>query len=187
MPRLFFALQPPETVSLRLIEAATPLITRLQSRPAPVSNLHATLCFVGAVELEKIDALRAVAAAVRGVPCEFDFDSLEYWEKPQVLCATPSRGESPAADALSIALRDAIVAAGFCPDIKPMRAHLTLARKIRAPDAEKISWPQILSPGFVIRFDQFVLMESRRGEQGSIYSVIDSWPLYGTQPPRVIQ
>jgi 2'-5' RNA ligase len=187
MPRLFFALQPPEMVSVPLIEAATPLITQLQSRAAPAPNLHATLCFVGAVEPEKVDSLRAAAATVRGMPCEFDFDALEYWDKPQVLCATPSRGESPEANALSVALRDAIVTAGFSPDIKPMRAHLTLARKIRAADAEKISWPQILSPGFVVRFDQFVLMESRRGEQGSIYSVIDSWPLYGTQQSRVIQ
>jgi 2'-5' RNA ligase len=174
-------------VSAQILEAATPLIAQLQSRATPAANLHATLCFVGAVEPEKIVGLRAAAAAVRGMPGEFNFDTLEYWEKPQVLCATPSKGESPEANALSIALRDAIVTAGFSPDIKPMRAHLTLARKIRAADAGKVSWPQILSPGFVVRFDQFVLMESSREEQGSIYSVIDSWPLYGTPQCRVTQ
>ena len=179
MPRLFFALQPPLEVSAALIDAVTPLIAQLQSQPVPASNLHATLCFVGAVEAEKVDSLRAAAATVRGMACEFDFDALEYWEKPQVLCATPSRGESSAANALSLALREAIVTAGFTPDIKPMRAHLTLARKIRAVDAEKISWPRNLSPGFVVRCEKFVLMESSRGEQGSIYSVIESWPLYG--------
>jgi 2'-5' RNA ligase len=187
MPRLFFALQPPETVSAQFIETAPPLITQLQSRAAPAVNLHVTLCFVGAVESHQVDGLRAAAAAVRGMPGEFNFDRLEYWEKPQVLCATPSQGESPEANALSIALRDAIVTAGFTPDIKPMRAHLTLARKICAMDAGKVSWPQILSPGFVVRFDQFVLMESSRREQGSVYSVIDSWPLYGTQQSRVTQ
>jgi 2'-5' RNA ligase len=179
MPRLFFALQPPGEVSAALIEAASPLIVQLNSQPAPASNLHATLCFVGAVEPEKVDRLRAAAASVRGSACEIHFDALEYWDKPQVLCATPSRGESPQANALSEALRDALVAAGFTPDIKPMRAHLTLARKIRAVDAEKISWPQNFSPGFVVRCEKFVLMESSRGEQGSIYSVLESWPLYG--------
>lgn len=178
MRRLFFALRPQAELRAGLIAAATPLITQLQSRPAPADNLHATLCFVGAVEHEKVDGLRAAAATVRGKPCEFDFDCLEYWEKPQVLCATPSRGESAEANALSVALRDALIAAGFAPDIKPMRAHLTLARKIRTIEAEKISWPQNLSPGFVVRCEEFVLMESSRGEQGSIYSVLDSWPLY---------
>ena len=179
MTRVFFALQPQAPVRSALIDAVTPLITQLQSQPSPAGNLHATLCFVGAVEAERVDALRAVAATVRADACEFEFDALEYWEKPQVLCATPSRGESPEANALSLALRDAIVTAGFTPDIKPMRAHLTLARKIRADAAAKISWPRILSPGFVVRCEEFVLMESSRGEQGSIYSVIESWPLYG--------
>jgi 2'-5' RNA ligase len=179
MPRLFFALQPPDEVSAALIATVTPLVAQLQSQPARASNLHATLCFVGAVEPDALDRLRAAAASVRGMACEFDFDALDYWQKPQVLCAIPSRGESPAASALSLALQEAMVAAGFTPDIKPMRAHLTLAKKIRATDAEKIAWPQPLSPGFVVRCEKFVLMESSRGEQGSIYSVLDSWPLYG--------
>ena len=179
MPRLFFALQPPGEVSAALIEAASPLIAELNSQPVPSGNLHATLCFIGAVEPGKVDPLRAVAATVRGRACEIHFDALEYWEKPQVLCAIPSRGESPEANALSEALRNALVTAGFTPDIKPMRAHLTLARKIRAVDAEKISWPRNFSPGFVVRCEKFVLMESSRGEQGSIYSVLESWPLYG--------
>jgi 2'-5' RNA ligase len=179
MPRLFFALQPPGEASAALIATVTPLVALLQSQPARAGHQHATRGFLGAVEPESLDRVRAAAAAVRGKACEFDFDALEFWEKPQVLCATPSRGESPAASALSRALCEAMVTAGFTPDIKPLRAHLTLARKIRATDAEKISWPQPLSPGFVVRCEKFVLMESSRGEQGSIYSVLDSWPLYG--------
>jgi RNA 2',3'-cyclic 3'-phosphodiesterase len=150
---------------------------QLQVPLVPLSNLHATLCFMGGVAPERLDVLRQAAATVRSAPGEIRFDALDLWQTPRILCATTA-GESREASALADALRDAVVAAGFTPDLKPFRAHLTLARKIDVAEAEKLSWPRVLSPGFVVRFEKFVLMESRRGERGSIYSVIDSWPLY---------
>lgn len=177
MLRLFFALQPSAEVGARLMEMATPLLTQLQVPPVPLGNLHATLTFIGAVAPERLEALRAAAATVRGAPVTLDFDAFEFWDKPRVLCACTSR-ESDAANALSIALRDAAIGAGFAPDRKPFRAHLTLARKISPTASEKISWPQEISPGFVVRCDRFALMESQRAEQRSIYSVVDEWPLY---------
>jgi len=32
-----------------------------------------------------------------------------------------------------------------------------------------------------VRCENFVLMESRRGPDGSIYSVVESWPLYADE------
>lgn len=177
MLRLFFALQPSAALAARILEAATPSLAALQASPVPIGNLHATLCFMGAVAPERLESLRAAAAGIRARAVELEFDEFDYWDKPRVLCACASR-ESEAAVALSIALRDATMAAGFTPDAKSFRAHLTLARKILPALAEKISWPQKISPGFVVRCGKFVLMESRREEQGSIYSVVDSWPLY---------
>jgi 2'-5' RNA ligase len=177
MLRLFFALQPSAALGARLMESAAPLLSQLQVPAVPLANLHATLTFIGAVAPERLDALRGAAATVRGAPVTLDFDAFEFWDKPRVLCACTSR-ESGEANALSIALREAAIGAGFAPDIKPFLAHLTLARKISPTEAEKVSWPQKISPGFVVRCDRFVLMESRRGEQGSIYSVVDEWPLY---------
>ncbi|HUQ10989.1 MAG TPA: RNA 2',3'-cyclic phosphodiesterase [Steroidobacteraceae bacterium] len=180
MLRLFFALQPSPGLGAGLLESSAPLLTQLQVPAVPAGNLHATLCFVGAVAPERLDALRAAAATVRCAPVTLDFDAYDFWDKPRVLCACVSR-ESVAAIALSEALRDASIAAGFAPDAKPFRAHLTLARKISPTEAEKISWPQKISPGFVVRCDRFVLMESRREEHGSIYSVVDEWPLYAKE------
>jgi 2'-5' RNA ligase len=176
--RLFFALQPPAELAGELLEQAKPVAAQLQVPVVPVGNLHATLCFIGAVALERLDALRAVAARVRGRAGELEFDALEVWEKPRILCATTSARESPEAIALADALRDAAVAGGFTPDIKPFRGHLTLARKVPLAEAKKIAWPRSLAQGFVVRFDRFVLMESRRGADSSIYSVVDSWPQY---------
>jgi 2'-5' RNA ligase len=178
MPRLFFALRPPSAIAAALIDAASPVALELAVPLVPITNLHATVCFIGAVAAERVDALRAAAAGVRGSAGELRFDALEVWEKPRILCATSPGRESPEGTALAEALRDAALTAGFAPDIKPFRPHLTLARKIDLHVAKKFSWPRELSPGFVVRFDQFVLMESRRGEHGSLYSVVESWPLY---------
>jgi 2'-5' RNA ligase len=96
-----------------------------------------------------------------------------------VLCATAaeSAGSAPARE-LAEQLGHAALTAGFHPDIKPFRWHLTVARKIHPVRAAQCEWPQPLAPPLLVRCDRFVLMESRPGESGSLYSVVDSWPLY---------
>ena len=177
MLRLFFALKPSLAQNTALTAYVAPLIAQLEGRAVPAENLHATLCFIGAVEEERLDALRAAAASIRGRPVRLRFDALEYWEAPKVLCATASRDSSEASE-LSIALGEALVAAGFAPDIKPFRAHLTLARKIAAAQAATVPLPLPLEPSMVMRADEFVLMSSRREDERSIYSAVETWPLY---------
>ncbi|MEO8017834.1 MAG: RNA 2',3'-cyclic phosphodiesterase [Pseudomonadota bacterium] len=177
MLRLFFALQPTLEQSTALAAEVAPLVAQLGVQASPPENLHATLCFVGAIEAERLDALRTAAASLRGRPVRVSFDALEYWETPKILCATASRDSSSASE-LAIALGEAAVAAGFSPDIKPFRAHLTLARKISAAQAATVPWPLPLLPPTVIRAERFVLMESRRNDAASVYSAVDSWPLY---------
>jgi 2'-5' RNA ligase len=173
--RLFFALQPTPEQNAALTAQVAPLIVD-GAQPVPARNLHATLCFIGAIEPARLDALRAAAASVRRRVVTLIFDTLEHWDGPKILCATASQ-ESHAAIALATALADASVAAGFTPDIKPFRAHLTLARKVRRELS--VAMPQPLLPPMPVRCDRFVLMESRREAAGSIYSVIESWTLYG--------
>jgi 2'-5' RNA ligase len=177
MLRLFFALQPALEQNTALMAEVEPLIAQLGSQPAPAENLHSTLCFIGSIEEERLDALRAAAASLRGRPAKLRFDALEYWETPKILCATSSR-DSSEANELAIALGEAAVAAGFSPDIKPFRAHLTLARKISAAQAATVPWPLPLLPPMVLRAEKFSLMSSRREGAISIYSAVDSWPLY---------
>jgi len=177
MFRLFFALQPSLAQNTTLTAYVAPLIAQLEGRAVPAENLHATLCFIGSAEEERLDALRAAAASLRGRPVRLRFDALEYWETPKVLCATASRDSSEATE-LAIALGEVAVAAGFSPDIKPFRAHLTLARKIAAAQAAMVPLPLPLEPPMVMRADKFVLMSSRREGERSIYSAVESWPLY---------
>lgn len=181
--RLFFALQPNLEQNTLLVERAAPLVTQLLAQPVPAENLHATLCFMGAVPIEKVERLRAVAAAVRGRRAVLLFDAFEHWERPKIVCATARESEAalPARE-LALVLGSAAVEAGFAPDIKPFRAHLTLARKVRVAGAKTIEWPQPISSPVLVQCDRFVLMQSQRGERGSIYSVVDSWALYGDDP-----
>jgi RNA 2',3'-cyclic 3'-phosphodiesterase len=174
MPRLFFALQPTPAQAAALTADVAPLVKDLGGQASPASNLHATLCFIGAVEDDRLAALRDAASRVRARCVTLEFDALDFWEKPQIVCAT-SEGSDSARD-LSTAVTDAVSAAGFTPDLKPFRAHLTLARKIRREVARNFDWPRVIAP-VSLRCDQFVLMESRRGDAGSTYSVVDSWPL----------
>jgi 2'-5' RNA ligase len=176
MRRLFFALQPTPLQSEALTAAAAPVIAELGGQPVPASNLHATLCFIGAVPEENLAPLRAAAAQVRGRCATLSFDALDFWEKPEILCATAA--ECASARDLSVALANAAVTAGCSPDLKPFRAHLTLARKVRRCVAEKLAWPRALVPPVQLHCEQFVLMESRKGDAGSIYSAVESWPLY---------
>lgn len=171
--RLFFAVRPTLDQSVALTTQIAPLIAGAQ--PVPAENLHATLCFIGAIEEGRLDSLRSAAAGLRGRRGTLCFDSLEYWKQPKVLCATAST-ESPPVAQLAVAIGDAAVAAGFSPDVKPFRAHLTLARKFCGDLS--VGFPQPLAPPTLVSCEEFVLMESRRGEGGSIYSAVDSWSLY---------
>jgi len=184
MLRLFFALQPTPEQNVALAGEVAPLIARLKAQRVPAENLHATLCFVGAVAEDKLQALTSAVAGIRGRPATLRFESLEYWHKPRILCATATKdAASASAHELAERLGAASVAAGFSPDIKPFRAHLTLARKVHAAEAEACEWPRPLAPPARLQFDRFVLMRSDCGEGGTVYSVVASWPLDGSVHP----
>jgi RNA 2',3'-cyclic 3'-phosphodiesterase len=178
--RLFFALVPEAGPAAELVAQVAPFVAQLQARAVPAENLHATLCFVGAVEEEKLAALRAVAADVRGRRATLCFDTLEIWEKPKILCATAAGcGQAAPAEQLAHDLGVALVAAGFSPDIKPFRAHFTLGRKVSAVLAAELGavFPRPLDKSLLLQADRFALMSSRREDERSIYSVVDSWLL----------
>ena len=146
-------------------------------------------------------AHRVAASGAARPPLRISFDRVEYWKKAQVLCAVPSRlapevlarnagrdcagapmlvsdgaarDVASARDAASLAaaLKLDLVAAGFAPDLKPFRAHVTLARKV----PRRSDWKLSLRP-VSWRFTGFSLIESRTAASGALYSVVDSWLL----------
>lgn len=171
--RLFFALWPEGTLRSALAEATLEAVRASGGQPVPEDNLHLTLLFLGGVAERRVaevaDAAHRVRMWHRGMSLEMPLDHLEHWARPRVLCALPGQPPS-AAGLLAQALQDQLAAAGFSPDIKPFRPHVTVARKVTRAGSLRmrpVDW----------RFNAFALIESRTLESGSVYSVVENYPL----------
>lgn len=175
--RLFLALWPSPAQRQALWQAVHTTVERGGGRPVPARNYHLTLAFLGAVPEARLGDLRAAATAVAarnhrpgGPFLHCILDGIEWWRRPRVLVATAS-GAATAAEALARELQSSLAAAGFRPDPKPFRPHVTLARKVSRATigAATLSVP--------LSFDGFVLVDSTTEPGGSVYSVIASWAL----------
>jgi 2'-5' RNA ligase len=182
--RLFFALWPNDADRQVLVRNVAPIVASVGGRPTRTSNLHATLVFLGSVSDDQLPLVHSIASNVSAIvstacePIQLTFDRIEHWRKPQVVVATASR-TPPAATALAEVLGRDLVSAGFTPDLKPFRAHITLARKIRrivGVDAANID-SELTAPSTTLNFRDFSLVESRTVDGSSTYSVRAVWPL----------
>ena len=177
--RLFFALWPDAVARRALTPSPVPRRwPRVGGRPVPPASLHATLAFLGAVPAARIAELAALARAAAAAwppgetPLLLRFTRLAHWRAPQVLCALTARADDTPAGALAQALQTAAAAAGFFPDLKPFRAHVTVARKVaRAPPRHTLRRRHLEMR------DAPALIESRSAPGGSLYSVLESAPL----------
>lgn len=180
--RLFFALWPDHGMREALAAAVDEAVSALRGgRPVPLPNLHVTLAFLGSVPEASLPRLLELATRVGGAApadgpssgsIEMRLDRIEHWRRAEILCAAAS--EMPAgAEELSGVLRSALVAGDFRPDLKPFRAHVTLARQVRrAP-------PDLRMPAVTWRFREFALIESCTLPEGASYSIVESWALDG--------
>lgn len=173
--RLFFALWPGEEGRRALAHATAKAVRRSGGRAVPPANLHVTLAFLGSVPQRRVPEVRQLARRAAAncpslQPLELRFERLDHWPRQQILCAVAAE-EEPVASALAAALKDAAAAAGFAPDLKPFRTHVTLARKVAHAPPERTLHPTLW------RFDGFALVDSRTESEGPVYSVLESYPL----------
>ena len=185
--RLFFALWPDEEQRAALVGAAARIVRHCGGRPVSGENLHITLAFLGSVPEPRVPELGAIArraaATFRGaVPIAVSLETLAHWSKAQVLTVLGRDDEAQAAASgaptLARTLSDETAAAGFSPDLKPFRLHVTVARKVPHPprscDMRKVEWS----------FDAFALIESRTLPEGPVYSVVESYVLGSAEKVR---
>jgi 2'-5' RNA ligase len=168
--RLFFAAIPDSEVRGRLACAARALDAAAAARFVPAEQYHMTLIFLGEVPESRMLAVREAAAGQRLRSVTLRFDRWEYWRESGVLVAATSEWPQALANGRS-GLERALARRAISFDDKPLRPHLTVARKV----AQAPVLPALSEVDWTMR--ELALVASARGDPGSIYTVVDSWPL----------
>lgn len=175
--RLFFAAFP--DAESRQHMAATARTLELKGAPAylPPEKYHVTLIFIGGVSDSVAQAVREIGEAQRIECVSLRFDRWEYWSGARaVIASSPDRPE-PLLQ-LRASLATGLTRRGVAFDDKPLRPHITVARKLaQAPVLPELS-------EFSCRFRAFSLVSSVTAPSGSVYTVVDSWPLLDTAVRR---
>jgi RNA 2',3'-cyclic 3'-phosphodiesterase len=163
--RLFFALWPDEEVVRQLAAAAALLKVEGGTRLVRTQNYHLTLAFAGDVPDLKLAVMQQIGQSMRASRVTVVCNLLEYWSQPRVVVAAVREAPAALLD-LSAKLNDAIESSPV-----PLRAHVTLARKMTQapvlPAMSPIMW----------RAAHFCLVRSQTGGVESAYTVVDTWQL----------
>ncbi len=133
-------------------------------------NLHLTLVFLGATDATRQAAYEAALADLTVPVLELTLDRYGYWPAPRILWLGSSR-TPPELYELATDLNRRLRGAGFTPERRAFRAHITLARKFPGPAPERppttpIHW----------QTGEVALVESLPGKNGSHYRVLRRWP-----------
>jgi 2'-5' RNA ligase len=168
--RLFFAFWPDADTRSEMDRACRKAIRGSGGRPVVPANWHATVAFLGAVPESLLPAVCAAGAGLPGQPFELFFDGVEFWPRPQVLVAVC--GQQPEfAGILARELWVRLTPIGLTADPRPLRAHVTLARKVQRPPQgmvmRPVRWP--------VR--DIALVQSVTDPAGANYRVLERWPL----------
>jgi 2'-5' RNA ligase len=128
-------------------------------------SLHLTLCFLGNLEPEALERVRGELSSVRAAPFSLSLDGRGTFgprAAPRVVWIGVSQGLDACA-ALAARVEVACERAGLEPEVRPFRAHVTLARARREGDRlPPLPDPPRLTPWTV---GDFALYESRLRQQ----------------------
>lgn len=179
MPRVFFGVEVPAAVKKSLLTLKSPVNgARWQSR----HQLHLTLVFVGSVKDEGLETLSYAASLVSANAFEVEVAGVEAFgrpDHPRNLWAGVSP-EQPITE-LYQQLSARIAAAGFETEHRGFKPHITVARfRKQAGSVAGLLESHREARFGVLPVTEFVLFESTPGAGGSVYTVIERFPL---QPP----
>ncbi len=170
--RLFFALWPEPALRRRLFRDIRQLVRRSGGRPVAEADLHVTVVFLGSTDAARRACCEAAAATLRPAPFTLTFDTVGYWPRARALWLGATQVPEPL-PALARSLNEALAACGFIPEPRPLRPHVTLARKVAqwkgAQAPAPIPWPA----------ETLCLVESVTDPAGARYRVLRRWPLAG--------
>jgi 2'-5' RNA ligase len=171
--RLFFALWPTDAVRMQLAAAAQSHAAL--GRAIAARNLHVTVAFLGAVAEERVarvlEAAQSTQKLTFGVKFLLHLDRVEFWRRSSLICLAAER-VPPELLAIVEQLRAGLRERGFeLREQETFRPHVTLVRDVaRGPKVAGVAsvpWP----------VDSFALVESKVGQRGSEYTVLEEWRL----------
>jgi 2'-5' RNA ligase len=178
--RLFVAVPLTEDSRQALSLLLTDVAPRgLPGRVVPPGNWHVTLRFLGDVDPVGRDRLlAALDDAELGPPFAVRWAHLGAFPRPRratVLWVGADRG-TVELEQLAALVEDAAGVAGFTPEERPFRSHLTLSR-IR-PSQDITALVDAIPPmGVMMPVDRVVVYQSRLGRGGAQYTELESFPL----------
>ena len=194
--RCFVALEIGEPMRARIAALTSELRERAPGvRWVRPEGVHLTLRFLGSTTARQTDALRPVLARLARAcaPAEAHVRELGVFPgrgRPRVLWLGLTVPDSVMA--LQAACEEAARAAGFAPETRPFRAHLTLGRwrddvppRRSRPGASGAGpdWPS--GDLGTTWLDSLVLFRSHPGPGGSVYAPLARFELGEPQPPDV--
>ncbi|MBI4735505.1 MAG: RNA 2',3'-cyclic phosphodiesterase [candidate division NC10 bacterium] len=182
--RLFVAVNLPSEVRERLAAVQD----RLRRAQADVSwvraeNIHVTLKFLGDVEAKRLERVRPALAeeARAGAPFSMEVSGVGSFggRIPRVVWVGVGDGAEPLTR-LAGQVEDGLGRVGFPKERRGFAAHLTVGR-VRSPrNAEALLaalGEERTEPFGVAEVTQFDLMQSELRPSGSVYSVLEKFPL----------
>ena len=169
--RLFFALWPTEAVRAQL--AAVAQSHAALGRVIAARNLHVTVAFLGAVAEEHVVSALQAAHSVQKLTFDVNFmlhlDRVEFWRRSSLICLAAAH-VPPELQTLVERLRAELRQRGFeLHEREQFRPHVTLIRDVAGGPAG--------APAVSVRWavDSFALVESKVGQRGSEYAVLEEW------------
>jgi len=178
LPRVFFGLELPPEIKSRLLKVRSAVSgAKWQS----AEQLHITLLFLGRVEEARLEAVVGSARDIQSAPFELEVAGLGCFgqsRRPRNLWAGV-QPEAPVA-AIHDALGRRMVNLGLEAERRAFRPHITLARFKRQPGSVEDLLTQHGESVFgQFAVTEFALFESKQGPAGSVYRVIERFPLGG--------
>lgn len=174
--RLFIGLWPAPEVRSQISQIQQQLwpvrAAQRDSQIVRTENLHLTLCFLGAVEEQRIAALSEQLAQIHQPGFVLRLQGLGYFAAPRILWLGLKTPEA-ALQSLALAVHRAALAAvpEHAASVENFSPHISLCRNA-VPEVEAHSFQEIVWP-----VTEFALIESAPAATGVDYQVLERWPL----------